>query len=506
MRAAAALREETVLPSAAPQPALPRWLCSPWTLLAAVAILRLPAFVYGLLDIDESDFALVARRIAQGAMPYVDIADIKPPLAFLAYLPSGIFDAVPLWPTHALAVFWVVATSLLLRAAAKDLTGSEEAGWAAAWLGLAAGLCELPKASTEMLMNLPSAAALWLWVRAEKEGSKRLDAAAGACIGAASLFRHQGAVLLLSLGAVLLARGRPGRLLAMAAGFALPWALTGGFFAGAGHFAEFWDWVVRRNFAYTSLREGWLGRFAEGALPSLAATLPAWVLAGRASIAALRRGPSAIEAGLIASLAATCVAVAAGGRFYSHYFLQFVPILALLGAAEAASAVRKWPRLAIALSLLPALGLGGFAVARGMAKSYPGQEPRARAIAAWLERNTGPQERLFIWGHYSPIYLLSHRLPGTRYLTTSVHVGNFDPAHLPSGFDVSPYRSDMDVAQTLADLERNRVPVVVDTAGSGLHHWDRFPLSTVPALARYIEVHYRAVAEIAGARIYRRAD
>src|SRR5207302_5517020 len=111
-----------------------RWLSSPWTLLLSVAVLRVPAFVYGVLDIDESDFALIARRIAQGAMPYVDIADIKPPLAFLAYLPSGIFERVPLWPMQAVAVLWVAATSLVLRAAARRMTGSEVAGWCAAWL------------------------------------------------------------------------------------------------------------------------------------------------------------------------------------------------------------------------------------------------------------------------------------------------------------------------------------------------------------------------------------
>jgi 4-amino-4-deoxy-L-arabinose transferase-like glycosyltransferase len=482
------------------------WLCSPWTLLLAVAVLRLPGLFYGVLDIDESDFALIARRIAQGAMPYVDIADIKPPLAFLAYLPSGIFDGAPLWPTQAAAVLWVGATSLVLRAAARRMTGSEEAGWAAAWLALIAGLCELPKVSTEMLMNLPSAAALFFWVRAEEEDGKRFDLAAGACIAMASLFRQQGAVLLLSLGAVMLFRGRVGRLFSMAAGFAIPWGLTVGFFAGAGHFAEFWDWVVRRNLGYTSLHEGWLGRFAEGALPSVAATLASWIVAVRASTAAIRRGPSGVEAGLIASLVATCAAVSVGGRFYNHYFLQFVPVLALLGAGEAARLVRKWPRMATALCLLPALGLGGFAIGRGMANSYPSQEPRAREVAAWLKQNTQSDERLFIWGHYSPIYLMAHRLPGTRYLTTSVHVGNFDPAHVPPGFDFSPYRSDADVALTLHDLEQNRVPIFVDTAGSGIHSWDRVPLTTVPALASYLAAHYRAVAEVAGARIYRRSD
>src|SRR5439155_8672385 len=117
--------------ASAPADALPRWLRSVWVLFGAVIVLRLPGFAYGLLDIDESDFAIIARRIAQGAMPYFDVADIKPPLAFIAYLPSGMFADVPLWPMRVLGVLWVFATSLVLFSAARRWTGSENAGWAA---------------------------------------------------------------------------------------------------------------------------------------------------------------------------------------------------------------------------------------------------------------------------------------------------------------------------------------------------------------------------------------
>ena len=115
-------------------------------------------------------------------------------------------------------------------------------------------------------------------------------------------------------------------------------------------------------------------------------------------------------------------------------------------------------------------------------------------------------ERVFIWGHFSPIYFLADRMPGTRYLTTSVHVGNFDPAYLADGVDLTPYCSDKDVALTLRDLEVNRVPVFIDTAPSGIHHWDRVPLSVVPAISRYLAAHYTLRAEVAGARIYRRTE
>ena len=89
-------------------------------------------------------------------------------------------------------------------------------------------------------------------------------------------------------------------------------------------------------------------------------------------------------------------------------------------------------------------------------------------------------------------------------MTTSVHVGNFDPEHLPDGFDLAAFRSDRDVAFTLKDLETNRVAIFVDTAPAGIHHWERVPLSVVPALDRYLHEHYALVADVAGSRVYRR--
>ncbi|HZR10615.1 MAG TPA: hypothetical protein VFA79_18655, partial [Myxococcales bacterium] len=72
------------------------------------------------------------------------------------------------------------------------------------------------------------------------------------------------------------------------------------------------------------------------------------------------------------------------------------------------------------------------------------------------------------------------------------------------GFDLAPFRSDRDVAFTIRDLESNHVAVFVDTTGSGIHHWDRVPISSVPALARYLQDNYAFVADVGGSRVYRR--
>ncbi len=490
-------------------------------LAALVLLTRLPGFLFGLVNIDECDFTILARALARGERLYVDVADIKPPLAYLAFLPSGL--AFDIWPMRVAGVLLVLGTALLARAAARRWTGDERVGWCAAFASVLAGMVELPSVSAELVMNLPAAAALLLFVRARREGRPGLDLAAGLCVGVASLVKHQAAVLDLGLGLALLwhawdvageERRRTVRgFLLLAAGSVAPWLATAGWFAAAGRFAPFYDWVFARNFLYVSRLPGdaALPRFvASFAECILGATLVLWVLAAREAPGAVR-APDPVRRGLLLTLLLTWVPVSAGGRFYEHYFLQFAPPLAVLAApglarlAEAWPALGRWRRAGLAaLLILPAVATTGYGFARGLLRDLPGQEPRSRELAAWLRLHTAPEDRLFVWGHYSPIYYLAQRLPGTRYLTCSVHEGNFDPGHLPPGFDAAAHRSDRDVRATLEDLERNRPAIFVDTAPADIHHWSRVPLSAFPDLERYLRAHYAPVAAPGGAVVYRR--
>ncbi|MFN2546058.1 MAG: hypothetical protein ABR567_01355, partial [Myxococcales bacterium] len=99
---------------------------------------------------------------------------------------------------------------------------------------------------------------------------------------------------------------------------------------------------------------------------------------------------------------------------------------------------------------------------------------------------------------------LSGRLPGTRYPNCSLHMGHFDPLHLPDGFHPEEYRSAPDVQATLADLETRRPALVVDTAPADIHGWSKVPLSAFPELRSYIEEHYEEVGRPGGAIVYRR--
>lgn len=502
-----------------------RWLFTAPALAAAVVVLRSAGFAFDVLNIDEADFALIGHRILQGALPYVEIVDHKPPLTYLAFVPAGWFGPTSLLPMRILAILCVLATSLVVAKAAALWTSDELTGTVAAWLAVLGLSCDLPLVCSELLLNLPAALALFWFVRAHRGGGRRDLWLAGFAIGLASLFKHQAGILLPALAlARLFARGPlPARLggasldgLCLAVAFLLPWGATFAVYAAAGRTAALVDWVFTRNFAYVSGGSlgGTAALFAHALAICIGGTLVPWVFAVRQTIATARSDDDrTIAAGLVAALWATWIAVSSGGRFYEHYFLQFAPPLAIVAAPAAARFIKAWPEkpialrrgVAIAAALPVAIGLV-YSYARGAAGAYPSQNPTALAIAAWMKANTAPTDTLFVWGHFSPIYYLAKRLPGTRYVHTSVHVGNFDPGMLPEGFDASAHVSARDLEATISDLELNRVPIVIDTAPSKLHGWDHFPLSTVPPLQRYIESHYRKVATAGGADLYRRTS
>jgi hypothetical protein len=409
----------------------------------------------------------------------------------------------------------VFATALLLRGAARRWTGSEEAGWAAAWLSIVAGLVEVPAFGGEMMMNLPVAASIWCFVRARRAGGLF---ATGLCVGLATLYRHHAAIAAVAFALALLVRPADGwsrafaRASALAAGTVVPWVLVGTGYAAIGQLSAFVEWTIARNLSYAS-RGGAgspLGRgMAEIALCLAAAGVP-WVLAARES---LRPRPDVVWRALSLMLWLTWLPVAAGGRFYEHYFLQFVPALSMLAAPGAAALAARWREIAprvrrvtVAGVALPLAAWLAFSWGRGIAGAYPEQESRTRALAQWLRAHTAPDDTLFVWGHYSPIYTLSGRLPGTRYINTSAQMGNFDPAHLPPTFDPARHRSVADVAAALEDLDRRRPAWFVDTSPAGIHLWDRVPLTAFPELVRYRQEHYAEVARPGGAPVYRRRD
>ncbi|MBS2025157.1 MAG: hypothetical protein JST92_22380, partial [Deltaproteobacteria bacterium] len=349
-------------------------------LLVLIALLRSAGFAFGVLNIDESDYMVFGASILRGEIPYRDLGEVKPPLGYYTWVPAGLFGGMQAWPMRVVGVLWILATALLLRDAVRRWAKDELAGTCAAVLSILATLCEVPSLGNEAMMNLPAAAALWCFVRARTSPSRSLasrlfELLAGAAVGVASLYKLQAGIEGAALGIAAIAgailyrynaeivpvhvsNGGPsapsfparltegalrGALLSI--GFVLPWAIAMGAYAAIGEWSSYVDWVFTRSFAYAGqgATGGGLGRFAQSTLLCVGATIVPWTLAARGSWAAIKSklaDPIALAGVLFVWL--TWLPVSAGGRFYEHYYLQFAPALALVGAPWAADLVRRF--------------------------------------------------------------------------------------------------------------------------------------------------------------------
>jgi hypothetical protein len=472
----------------------------------------------GVVNIDEADFAMVARMMTAGESLYTGIVDIKPPLAYLAYLPAA-WSFPSLWPMRLVGMAVLVGTCLAIGRAVRQWTGNERAGWGGAWCTLLANLCEVPSVNAELLMNLPCALALWAFARGRFRGGWAAVWGAGLSVGVASLVKHQAAALLPALALGLLWPGptpplletrwrRGAAVLVLSLAASIPWLVCLGWWASHGQLPAFVDWVLARNFRYTVREPGSAGlRFLESfAVCVLGAAPLVWV----AAVRNLRRPWDPGRVTGLAALALAWVSVSLGGRFYEHYFLQFAPLLGFLGGPVVAEVAGRWPslgslrRAALGFLLIaPVAGYVGFTVGRAILRTYPGQRREPAEIGQWVQARSAPTDRLFVWGHHAPLYLQAARLAGTRYLTTSVVVGNFDPGHLPAGFDVRPFVSARDVQALLSDLRERRPEWVVDLSPANLHQAARTPMSVVPEVTAYVRAHYERVGQPAGAAVWR---
>jgi hypothetical protein len=359
------------------------------------------------------------------------------------------------------------------------------------------------------MLALPTALALYAFVRAERGESSFAYFASGLAIGIAAAFKHQAGITLAALGLALLFQRKVLASLLLGAGFTAVWCAFVAAYAAIGHLDAFIEWNFARNFLYISFGAGSvLGRAAEGITLFVLVAAPLyWSLAGRATFVKQHREqlPRDARLGLLFTLWATWIPVSLGGRFYAHYFLQLAPALALVAAPPLAALWSSRRRLVAAAALVPVLVFLAIGAGRFYAHDFPAQEPKTVELAKWLRENTKPEDHLFVWGHYTPIYYLAERIPGTRYTNTSVHMGDFDPAHITPGLDLTPFHSARDLALTVEDLEKRRPAYVVDTSPADIHHWSKVPLAGFPELDRYIQSHYEKLAAApAGAAVYRR--
>jgi hypothetical protein len=314
-------------------------------LFALTCLLRLPGLLSHPFCIDESYYAAGAVELNSGGAFYRDVVDHKSPGIYFIYaLIYRVAGAYNQTAVHLVLILVAALTAYCVGLCAQEFFGARAGRFAGplyAAVSVIGPANDFQAANTELFMNLPVVAALWLgarlWVR---QRAPRIEVAAmGLLLGAAILVRPQAALAFAPVG-IALWRRRAGWLgfvtVAMAA--ALPALLLAVSVYRTDAIAD-----LRTSLAYASYYTNCLPfevKLANGSLKTLffvainvGLVIPVVMLLaqGRKSDPVWRQGAGCL---LTSWLLASFVAVAAGGRFYPHYFIQVLPPLVVMAARQ----------------------------------------------------------------------------------------------------------------------------------------------------------------------------
>lgn len=513
------------------QTARTRWAAA---LLAVAFAVRLPVFFVTFASGDEATYSALATALLDGQRLYAGAVDHKPPLLAATYAAIQVVSgSIDIHIVHAASILIVCATAFLLSSLSGrfGLCAAEQRAAALVYV-LAASTGpgkDMLAANGEILMALPAVAALVVaWPRPEPAAHGVATAwrwpVAGALAAIAALFKYQGLAILAPL-TVLAASGAGMRLLfargaGVLAGVAVPAAALIGWYWSAGDLASivFWGWTYPLSYA---------GSLAPWHAAANALRMSAWwSLLSAGVLAAVVIGWRA-GAGLrdpvahcsfhwlsAAWIAGALAGVAAGGRFFLHYYLQLLPPLCLLAARgfsrmAASGSSRRTFFITTALVLLAASGSWVINAAPGSFQPMRAVEDAAyRRIADFVNTHSKPTESLFVWGNSPEIYYYARRPMGTRFPFCNYHSGKIWGT--PSDRAGAPIDPKLVVEPVwrmlLSDMDLRRPAWIVDAAAAGLDRWQGHEIERYPRLASIVASRYRHVATVAGAEIYERLD
>jgi hypothetical protein len=326
-------------------------------------------------------------------------------------------------------------------------------------------------------------------------GARRRPAAAGATLALATLTKQTAATTLLPLAYVAwkFRRGRGLALLAVA--FAVPVLIAAAIFG----FHDFFFWVFTGSGGYLDA-SGALG-YAAG----LGAKNTAWFLFGSAALIVLAASAWKHwrdDADLWLWVVSGMIAVAAGLRFFPHYYLQVIPPLALLAGRGLVSHAFFTRRTGIALVVVLALVPVAYHLPAALEQRTDRNLRLALAAAAYARAHTRPGDRILVWGQAPEVYWASDRRPATRFPTTGFITGA--SGGRPTDRVGPQYATPGAMTDFLADLERHPPTLIFDMSTADQRNAGFYPPATVRAFSRFLaQGNWRRVATVAGIDVLR---
>lgn len=421
-----------------------------WLILIIIFLfLRLPSLFEPYWYGDEGIYLTLGQGINHGLVLYRQIHDNKPPtLYLLAAISQTVFGF------RLLLLFWLVPTYYFFYRLASRLLPRYLLAPA---LFLFVVLTSIPTiegniANAEIYMLLPTILGLYLALR--RPQLKSIDLFfAGLALGIAFTFK---APVIADFGFLFLyifitAKDKVNFILHksyfLLLGFVLPITLYALYYWLIGSFPFFAKAALLQNFGYLS---SWstgshTSSFLSGGL-ALRILVAAVAYVFLFFICRLKKISSATLF-LLAWFVAALFGSLLSGRPYPHYLIQLAPALVLLLVSLFQRRLNLFNRLlCLAFLALMALSinryqfyfyattpyyLNFYSYAVGSKntanyRQYFGDNVNSfYQIADYIDRQTSPSDRLFIWGDAPFIYALSNRLPVGRF-TAAYHIVDFN--------------------------------------------------------------------------------
>ncbi len=334
----------------------PRWIDALLILSGAALVLRWGLIGDPLAGYDEQFYLLVGQRWLDGALPYVDIWDRKPPGLFALYAVAAAMGGGGVLAYQLLAAGFAAATALVIAA----IVARHEARWVGIGCGFLYLLYLTPLrgdvGQAPVFYNALIAAAAWAmfvaWPQLETRRGLLLAGAAMLACGAALTIKTTVIFESAAFGIALLIGSRRAGLrwpaLARRAGLfmaigAAPFWFFAAWFAAHGAFDAFW-FANARSAMLRRHDWSWADAIQFGFLIANLAPLALLGVLGWRHRQASQRAEQGLMLGW---LAAAAIGVVSVGIYYEHYALPMLVPLAIAAAPFVARGPLRLPLIAL---------------------------------------------------------------------------------------------------------------------------------------------------------------
>jgi hypothetical protein len=479
----------------------------------ALSVLLRSWFLSVPLERDEGEYAYIAWLMDHGGAPYRDAFDQKTPGTFIAYFAIMKLFGFSIEGIHVGAALWCAGTAWFIHLTGKRLHSPSVGLLGAAIFSVAAisPAVDGTAANTELFMALPTAAAAF--VASGFVGSRRSAACAAVCgflVGCAALFKQ---VALADGGffflVIALAAGRSegaGRavitcIVAFAAGALAALVLPLAYLAWQGALSHFVNDTMSFNAGYLGVvpLSDYPARLMVTLRDRLVPFLWPYLSIGALGAVVALVGKAEARAArffLPGWLLFSFLGVVPGGAFRSHYFVQMLAPLSLLGGLALVVGTRAigWAParfgarvavavLPLALAFRPFFALTPDQVSEALYAGSPFVE--SKAVARVISENSDPDERVFVFGSEPQILFYAGRRSATRYILTYPVM-----MKVPGAAE-----RQVEMFEEVRDARPKAIVVVMDPMSHLIGPWSNpYAFDQLKALAPHYDLIYRSAA------------